>query len=297
MSIATKIHRIGSSPVQLRMILCHASGFCKEIWDPFVEDLGKMLSKSNVSARIVAFDFTGHGDSRDYGTTSTPNYWPSFCPRDVWEVLDSLPADERRAPLVGVGHSMGGAGTIMSALARPGSFSQLFLCEPIVPEYKNEQYTKMFLLHTRGLVESALRRKSHWRDMDVANAYFHSRPLFSKWDPRSLTAYIHGGTRVTSHGVELKCKPELEAKLYQSPHEIFDQVKQVTCPVYILAQPSAETPHYTALAHQFPHGHYNAINGTHFWPMEKPGEFAKFVFDHLSYKHPTATHPSSSSKL
>ncbi len=40
-------------------------------------------------------------------------------------------------------------------------------------------------------------------------------------------------------------------------HDIYDKIKQVTCPVYVLAQQSVETPHYTALAHQFPHGHFH----------------------------------------
>ena len=41
------------------LLLAHATGFCKEVWRPVVDEL-RLAGAGN---EIVAFDFSGHGES------------------------------------------------------------------------------------------------------------------------------------------------------------------------------------------------------------------------------------------
>ena len=56
-----------------------------------------------------------------------PQDWASFCPADIAEAVASFDAAASGLPLVGLGHSMGGAGLCLAALADPSRFAKVGL--------------------------------------------------------------------------------------------------------------------------------------------------------------------------
>jgi pimeloyl-ACP methyl ester carboxylesterase len=112
----------GDTPPPL-FLFCHATGFCKEVWLPVVEELTKL---SRAPFRWAALDFAGHGDSRPLPDSAD---WATFAPQDIAAALAPL---RRDAPqVIGVGHSMGGAALLLAHLSGE-ALSRLVLFEPIV---------------------------------------------------------------------------------------------------------------------------------------------------------------------
>ena len=154
--------RLGASPAASGaapsdapiLLLCHATGFCKEVWEPVVEELAHLLaegkgggdapmaaaSRALDGAEIVALDFSGHGDTPAARAESVALDWGQFTAADVFEALHEAGVEAGGAgagagasrPVLGVGHSMGGAAVALAELARPGTFSGALLLEPIL---------------------------------------------------------------------------------------------------------------------------------------------------------------------
>lgn len=266
-----------------RLLLCHATGFCKEMWDPFVEDLGKLFSQNptHFSASIAALDFSAHGDSRP---AADPAAWGQFTVTDIAEAVACFPPSSSRAPLVGVGHSMGGAGLCHAALAHPGQFARLVLFEPVLPSY-SDPALKAFTEAGKALSSIATRRRGTWPSIAEARAYFRSRPLMASWDPRSIEAYVTGALRTTASGVELKCAPLVEAAVYTRPPDITANLAAITAPVHLLAGRTSgmfPTSQWEHLAATFANSRLEMVDGSHFWPFEKPAALASLVYANLT---------------
>ena len=82
----------------------------------------------------------------------------------------------------GVGHSLGGTSLVLAELARPGTFEALLLFEPIIyppwePPGRRED---------NPIAGGTARRRNSFASLAAAREYFVSKPLFARWDPRSL---------------------------------------------------------------------------------------------------------------
>ena len=73
----------------------------------------------------MALDFRGHGDST--APSEHPYSWDGFAD-DVLAVVDRLGLERP----IGVGHSKGGAALVLAEQRRPGTFSRLWLFEPVI---------------------------------------------------------------------------------------------------------------------------------------------------------------------
>ena len=114
---------------------------------------------------------------------------------------------------IGVGHSMGGAALLLAEQARPGTFSLLWLFEPIVvpddqvPEGGNP------------LAAGAARRRPDFGSLEEAFANYAGKPPLDALDPACLAAYVEYGFEPLGDGtagaVTLLCRPEVEAATYE----------------------------------------------------------------------------------
>ena len=95
-------------------LYAHATGLCKEVWQPVV----RLVQVPGLSAHL--FDFKGHG-ARGLREPVTPDDGPW----DEWAVDDVLAAvdraqrahqQKRPLPVIGVGHSFGGAALVKVTL-------------------------------------------------------------------------------------------------------------------------------------------------------------------------------------
>ncbi|MBT8212391.1 MAG: alpha/beta hydrolase [Acidimicrobiia bacterium] len=243
------------------IVLAHATGFCKELWDP-------VLGLLSTTRTVVRFDTRAHGDSGDPGP---PYDWWDLG-RDVLAVAAGLPE-----PILGVGHSAGAASFVLAELLDPGRFEHLVLIEPIIfpgPAIRVDSHP---------LTEGALRRKPSFETPDAARTNFAGKAAFSEWAPEAMDAYVHGGLRRGPDGWELKCQPDAEADFYRGALAAgaWDRLGDIDVPVTLVAGEHSDT--HTAdflarMAAEMDQVDVVIVPGTtHFVPMEAPGEVAELV--------------------
>lgn len=267
----------------VQLLFVHATSLCKELWAPVMDEVAALLTDRQVQADAVAFDVSGHGESRErVPPGSRP--WHDYVPEEVLEVL----RETRRGdgvPLVGVGHSMGAAGLVFAELARPGSFDALVLCEPILPAPGATAADN----NKNPMAEAARRRRFEWPSRVEAAAELRGRGMFADFEERAFAAYIDWALMaVPGHAqVRLKCAPEFEASMYaRTPVDVWPSLKAVRCPVVVLAGSESRIfkrttlEQFSNLATQFADGRCITLDGIgHFAPQQDAAGFARHVAD------------------
>ncbi len=248
--------------------LVHATGFCKETWEPFAGE----LAARGVDRELVAFDQRGHGDS------SAPD--PPF---DWWHIGADVLAVAGPGPLpLGVGHSSGAAGLVLAELAAPGTFAALLLIEPIVfppPFGRRESAT---------LAAGALRRRASFPSAAAALENFNGRGPFAQWRPDALEAYVRGGLRREGDEWRLKCRPEVEAEFYRmaTAHGAWDRLGELRPRVVVVGgEHSSSHPRWFLedQAARIPGARVVIVAGaSHFVPMERPDAVADLAAELLA---------------
>ncbi len=243
------------------VVLVHATGFCKELCYPIIADTQELVT----GFRALAIDQRAHGDSE---SPQPPFDWWDVG-RDVVDVVGGA------TPVIGVGHSAGGAALVMAELERPGTFASLVLVEPIIfpPPYGRFPGNPMSV--------GALRRRPGFSSREAAYENFRSKPAFSGWEERAMRAYVDGGLRREGEGVVLKCTPEAEAEFFlaATEHGAWDRLGEVATPTLLLAGEESTTHQETfvaELAGRFEDATYEIVPGaSHFVWMEQPGLVAE----------------------
>ncbi len=249
------------------LVLVHATGFCKEVAAPVVEELARRLP----ALRAVALDQRAHGDS----SAPPPPY-------DWWDIgRDVLAVVGGRRGVVGIGHSSGGAVLLLAELLAPGTFRSMVLVEPIVfpPPYGS--------FPDNPLSVAARKRVATFADRRAARQRWQGRAPFATWDRRAFDAYLEGGLAWRDGTLVLKCAPEAEAAFYVGAmlHEGWERLGEVVPPVLLVAGEHSST-HSEAflgeMAGRMPSASFVVVPGTsHFVWMERPdlvaAETARFL--------------------
>lgn len=254
----------GSSPA---IVLAHATGFCKEIWGPVVDE----LRVRRVDSEIIAFDQRGHGDSP-----------PIEGNVDWWNLGDdALAAAGGGTSLIGVGHSSGGTALLMAELLRPGTFAALILVEPVVfpPPHARDADSP--------LAAGALRRKASFPSRRAALENFRGRGPFAGWDERALEAYVDGGTRRQGGALALKCRPEVEAEFYRSgsAHGVWERLGEIGARCLLVAGEFSGiySSEFAAAQAQRLGARLEIVPGaSHFFPMQQPERLAEIIATELA---------------
>jgi pimeloyl-ACP methyl ester carboxylesterase len=184
------------------LLLLHPNGFCAGVWDPLARRL-------RVDFRPLAVDLRGHGASDPPRTAAEYSF--TGAARDVGVVLDALGVRD----VVALGHSMGGACSILLDEARPGLVSRALLCEAIAfPRPPGSLGTGV---DGNVMAEAARRRRAVWPDRDTVRASYSGRPPLDVLEPDVLDAYVRWGFRNRPDGeVELSCPPTVEAGFFEA---------------------------------------------------------------------------------
>lgn len=247
------------------LLMAHATGFCAGVWLPMAEGLSAEFS-------CWALDMRGHG--------------LSTCPPDRlgWDLMGDdllrcaveVQARSASGPLVGVGHSMGGAAMILAAQRQPETFDRLWVFEPIIfPPGLAEG-------GGNPLSEGALRRRSTFESREDAFANFAAKRPLSALSEEALAAYVRYG--FSGDGpIELRCPPESEAQLYRNGvlHSAWAHLPETNVPVQVAVGVEHEfTPAALApvIATELADGSLAEFRHLgHFGPLESPGECAVSV--------------------
>jgi pimeloyl-ACP methyl ester carboxylesterase len=242
------------------VVLVHATGFCKEVCAPIVDDLADIRT----GFRAVAIDQRAHGDS---GSTAPPFDW--------WDVgKDVVQLVAAASPAIGVGHSAGAAALVLAELIRPGTFASLLLVEPIVfpPPYGR--------FPDNPMSNMARRRRDRFASREEAFANWRAKPAFADWEERVLWAYVEGGLRPDGSEYTLKCLREAEAEFFMAAteHRAWDRLGEIHAKTTLIAgehSTSHQEPFLQQLAERIGDATYQIVPGTgHMVWMERPGLIA-----------------------
>ena len=192
--VEIEVHDLGGDGPPL--VLAHATGFHGRVWEPLAAHL--------TGFHLWSIDMRAHGDSD--APRDRPLEWYGFAD-DVLSVIDGIGLEKP----YGVGHSKGAASLLLAEQARPGTFTALYLYEPVVVPTD----------HVSGhnpdnpLSNGARRRRDAFESFDAAYENYASKPPFSTLHPEVLRVYVdYGFTQNDDGTVSLKCRPENEAEVY-----------------------------------------------------------------------------------
>lgn len=255
----------GGPDAPVEAFFVHATGFCKELWRPIVDE----ISGGRDAPSWMSMDQRGHGAS---GRGEPPYRWHLL----ATDILDVIGSDRP----VGIGHSSGGAAIAMAEVMRPGTFAELVLIEPVIPPPPFER-------RDIPLADVAERRRSSFPDRRGARERFARGPLAS-WDPVVLDLYIDHGFVEDRDGIHLACPPDVEADFYRegSNHDTWDHVPDIDVPVTIVAGERSRShpePYLSELAGRFRDPELVVVPGRgHLVPMEAPSAIADVVSEVLA---------------
>ncbi|KZO99077.1 alpha/beta-hydrolase [Calocera viscosa TUFC12733] len=235
------------------LLLAHANGFPKEIWQPVLSYLFSLYSGID---EVWLWESVNHGDSSLINASHLGDTfdWADNA-RDVLQFLTfHRPPSGSEAPLhlpphpaepprrvIGIGHSLGGGTLTRAALAKPELFDALILVDPVIIAEHAWNRRGSEMARYDALVLGALARRSVWGSKEEAKRGFLKSPFFKVWNPEALEAYVEYGlapvppsasardppagsadacalpSASASTGVMLKQSPYDEASIFSEP--------------------------------------------------------------------------------
>ncbi|CAB4415275.1 unnamed protein product [Rhizophagus irregularis] len=270
---------------EINMVFAHATGFHKEIWEPVIKLL---LDQKQLNIdKILALDYYNHGDSAILNEKILPDslrWWDHGY--DISQVIDYF---KIKKPVVGVGHSIGGASMVMTELIKPGTFSCIVCVDPVL--------SPRFTIYPAFNLDSILKRRDIWPDRKVAKTSFLKHQMFQSWDPEVLDIHIKYGLRETSDGqITLKCPKLQEYYTFAdnnlvnpsySAIEAFYRLHEIKCPILFLTGESSnlELEWGSLIKTRTQRGEWCEIFGCgHLVTMENPKQVA-YAIEIFTFKH------------
>ncbi|EIW53569.1 uncharacterized protein TRAVEDRAFT_133959 [Trametes versicolor FP-101664 SS1] len=219
-------------PEALTLVFAHATGYHKEHFEPTLEHLFALLRGSGkVKIRDAwCIDAPNHGEAAKLNEKTLQwGYVPIFpweeYARAVHVLLAGLgtgvDVDFSTRKLVGVGHSMGATGIILSQTYQPAlPFVATILVDPMILPATIDIVAGS---PRNPLLEGAEKRRDVWPSREEAWAQFSGRPAWKRWDPRVLKLYVEHGLRELptaehpdkTEGVTLTCSKAQEAASFR----------------------------------------------------------------------------------
>jgi pimeloyl-ACP methyl ester carboxylesterase len=261
------------------ILLAHATGFHGRVGEP----VARRLVASG--RRVWSFDFRGHGDSDapdiDYS-------WHGFAD-DVLAVAAHLDVAGDRA-LVACGHSKGAAALLLAEQKRPGTFARIWAYEPIIFPLEDPLPPQEDFFMARA----ARKRRNVWHSTGEALGAYASKPPLDVMTEESLRAYVEYGLRDRGDGVlELKCRPEIEARVYaMGPnHGAFARLGDIGSDVLVVCGETSTDigpPLAAQIAERIPNGHVEVMAGLgHFGPQQDPDACVASILRFAATSKPT----------
>jgi pimeloyl-ACP methyl ester carboxylesterase len=221
------------------------------------------------------------GRDYDVRTTDMLGHDPRFPVDDNWHgLVDELIAQLERydEPPILVGHSLGGAISMLAAWRRPElARCVVMLDSPVVAGWRAHVWR---LVKALGLGRKlspggiAERRRNVWPSREAAYEHFASKSMFQAWAPGALDDYLEHGLEPHPDGVQLRFDREVEAAIYSSlPHDMAPVLRQpFPVPVGFVAGTRSEELRQAGMAatRKLVGNNLVTIEGTHLYPMESP---------------------------
>ncbi|KAJ5712273.1 Abhydrolase domain-containing protein mpaH [Penicillium malachiteum] len=186
-------------PGDVTILAAHANGFPKELYEPLWEEIHARAKQSGFRIRSVWMADVAHqGESGIINEDSLGND-PSWFdhPRDLLHLVN-VKAAEMPRPIIGIGHSFGGAHLTQLSLMHPRLMHTLVLLDPVVQPHSTQldgfsrEENKRVIAKTTQL---STYRRDIWPSRQAAAEGFKRSPFYQAWDPRVLDRWVQYGLR------------------------------------------------------------------------------------------------------
>ena len=184
---------------------------------------------------------------------------------------------DKKTPVIGIGHSMGGILNLLAASKKPDLFKLLILLDS--PVMMGALGIFLRLSKLIGLVESmspakkSRKRKDRWRNRQEAMDYFQNNSFFNKFSSECLRDYCEVGLKEESGDVVLSIPVKEECSLFNSTPHNLDFMDNDGLPPIIYCQANRRVVTSQTSINRFVRK-FKAkkvlIEGGHMFPMERP---------------------------
>ncbi len=255
------------------IVVLHATGFLGRMYRPLAERLRAI-------GHVYSYDQRGHGDS---AAAPDGDYNWNWTMKDLEGFIAAMGWRNVRA----IGHSAGATAIGALAAERPDLISRAVLVEPVI----FESPTAPELGWRNPFIERTLKRKRVFDSVEAMLSNFEHKPMYRTWRKDILLDFCEFGTRPTRDGRrELKCAPEVEAKLYETAAD-FDGLQRILrCKIPLLIMFGARSDSLGAtlsgkIANRLKTARVIDVpDAGHFMPMEMPEYVADQAVKFLSAK-------------
>lgn len=248
-------------PAPQRLVFAHANGFTGASYRSFLAPLESRFD-------VLPLDRLAHHP--EYPVSDN---WPAL--RD--ELIVHLQAGD--APVIGVGHSMGGVLMLMAAEAIPEAFRCVVVLDP--PLMVGVDALALRAAKRLGLADRvtpagrSLGRRSKWSGHAAMSHYLRQRSLFKRFTDEALRDYVEGATRLRDDGsVELVYDPAVEVAVFRHlPDHLHGLTRRLAVPLALIAGERSDLLTPKRRRRLMRHGvRIEQTPGGHMFPMEYPRE-------------------------
>lgn len=206
--------------------------------------------------------------------------WPHL----VEQLIDALEREYRGAPVLGIGHSLGGYLNFLAAVRRPELFRAIVLLDaPIIGALRGRMLgaTKRLGIVDRVTPAGASRdRRSHWNTREEAKHHFRSRRLFRHFTDACLDDYVRHGLVRSGGALRLRIDPQIEYQIYRTiPHGMSRHLRALRVPAGFIGGERSDVVRRAGLAATRRRFTLRKVPGGHLFPFERPDEAAAAVFE------------------
>lgn len=186
----TPLDNLQPQPGDVTIIAAHANGVGKELYEPLWDELHAIASRTGAFRirNIWIADVAWQGESgvRNENKLGNDPNWIDHS-RDLLHMVNHFRKEMPR-PLIGVGHSMGGAQITYLALLHPRLLHSVVLMESVMRSIDTAE-------PGLGPALASTFRRDIWPSRDAAAESIRSNKFYADWDPRCLDLWIKTGFR------------------------------------------------------------------------------------------------------
>lgn len=254
-----------------RLFFAHANGFPAPCYRRFLDRLAAVHE-------VIAPERLAHDPAYP-----VDREWRSLTD----EVLDRLAALPEAAPLVGVGHSMGGVLLFLAACRQPRRFRGLVMLDPPMAFGWTGWLLKLARLCGRidriTPAGRSLGRRAHWPDAASAAGSLGAKSLFRDFDRIGMDDFVAGGTEPDpAGGRRLRFDVDTEVAIFRSiPANLARQPAPLSMPadLIVASRGSALRPGDLARLARRHALRVHYLDGDHLFPLNRPDAAAQAVLD------------------
>jgi pimeloyl-ACP methyl ester carboxylesterase len=253
------------------IVFLHANGFPPDAYASFLSAISSLARISTIEHRPL---------------------WTKEAPKFLdWGVYadDAIKTLERETtrPVWLVGHSMGGAISLLIARKAPHLVKGLVGLDPVTINSRFLAFSRLvFRLwpDKPKMIRGALGRPHRFDSHQAAFEFYRTKRAFSGIADKELMDYVLAAHAPSESGVDLRYSGDWEACVYRSPPNLWRCFDRIHKPVHILGgeQSYVIVPNVAERLAQLRNVKFESIDAGHLMPMEKPQETASFVTECIS---------------